>query len=65
MNEHTSKLIMFMKLPRSMMINLLKYFLATFSLINKWNWHLTQVVSYFLELCGIKYEFMDVGALSG
>jgi len=31
-------------------------FFSKFSLKDKWNWHLIQFVSYFLELCGISYE---------
>jgi len=27
---------------------------------DKWNWHLTQVILYFLELCGISYEFLKL-----
>jgi len=30
---------------------LLEIFPNNFSLKDKWNWHLAQVVSYFLELC--------------
>jgi len=35
---------------------LLEIFFSKFSLKEKWNWHLTKGISYFLDLCGISYE---------
>jgi len=33
---------------------------SKFSLKNKWHWHPTQVISYFLELCGITYKILKM-----
>ncbi len=41
-------------------VKLLKTFFNKFSLEEKKNWHLIQVVSYFLELCGISYQFLKL-----
>jgi len=39
---------------------LLEIFFSKSSLKEKWNWHLTQVVSYFLDLCEISYEILKL-----
>jgi len=41
-------------------VELLEIFFNKFSLKDKRNWHPNQVVSYFLKLCGISYEFLKL-----
>jgi len=41
-------------------VKLLEIFFSKISLKDKWNWHLTQVILYFLELCGISYAFLKL-----
>lgn len=40
-------------------LNYIEMYFKEFSLQNRWSRHVTKVVSYFLVLLGINYEFMN------